>query len=143
MLAPHRYITCASPEYLQTYGEPQTIAALAQHKLLAFRHRGSNVPWNFKTEQGKVTHSIQGRLVLSDTEAILDAALQGKGICQLGAFLVGEHIRHKQLQPVLVQYSQPGPPVCAFYPTKRYLLPKVRLFLQLFDEYWKGLAIWS
>ncbi|MFY3771721.1 LysR family transcriptional regulator [Providencia manganoxydans] len=143
VLAPHRYITCASPMYLQQYGTPLSLTDLAQHQLLGFRHRGSNVPWHFKTEQGKTNYAVNGRLLLNDTEAILNAAIQGQGICQLGAFLVSESIQNGQLQPLLMQNSQPEPPVCALYPTKRYLPPKVRLFLQLFDEYWQGKAVWE
>lgn len=143
VLAPHRYITCASQAYLQQHGAPQLLTDLSQHQLLGFRHRGNNVPWHFKTEQGKTSYPVNGRLLLNDTEAILDAAIQGQGICQLGAFLVSESIQNGQLQPVLTRYSQPEPPVCALYPTKRYLPPRVRLFLQLFDEQWQGKAVWE
>ncbi|HFF8522008.1 MULTISPECIES: LysR substrate-binding domain-containing protein [Providencia] len=85
----------------------------------------------------------KGRLVLNDTEAILNAALQGHGICQLGAFLVGEQIAQGNLRPILTEFSKPEAPICALYPTKRYLPPKVRQFLQFFDEYWQGRAIWE
>lgn len=85
----------------------------------------------------------KGRLVLNDREEILNAALQGHGICQLGAFLVGEQIAQGNLRPILTEFSKPEAPICALYPTKRYLPPKVRQFLQFFDEYWQGRAIWE
>ncbi|WP_265693507.1 LysR family transcriptional regulator [Providencia rustigianii] len=142
VLAPHSLITCASPEYIKNYGIPTKINELENHQTLSFRHRGHTVPWQFKTEQGHQNYSAKGRLLLNDTEAILDMALQGHGICQLGAFLVGPLISSGQLVPVLSDYTKPENPIYALYPTRRYLPPKVRQFLQLFDEHWKGKAIW-
>ena len=143
ILAPHRFITCASPEYIKNYGIPTNINDLKNHKTLSFRHRGNSVPWQFNTEQGYQRYLTKGRLLLNDTEAILDVALKGHGICQLGAFLVGKYISRGDLIPVLSEYSKPEYPICALYPTKRYLPPKVRQFLNLFDEYWGGKAIWD
>ncbi|HEC8327234.1 TPA: LysR family transcriptional regulator [Providencia rettgeri] len=143
VLAPHRFITCASPQYLQEFGYPTTVQSLEQHNTLIFCHRGLNVPWQFKLGSAVQSYMPKGRLVLNDTEAILNAALQGHGICQLGAFLVGEQIAQGNLRPILTEFSKPEAPICALYPTKRYLPPKVRQFLQFFDEYWQGRAIWE
>ncbi|MGG4662607.1 LysR family transcriptional regulator [Providencia vermicola] len=143
VLAPHRFITCASPQYLQEFGYPTTVQSLEQYNTLIFRHRGLTVPWQFKSGSTVQNYMPKGRLVLNDTEAILNAALQGYGICQLGAFLVGEQIAQGNLCPILTEFSKPEAPICALYPTKLYLPPKVRQFLQLFDEYWQGRAIWE
>ncbi|EPL6454961.1 LysR family transcriptional regulator [Providencia rettgeri] len=143
VLAPHRFITCASRQYLQKFGYPTTLQALEQHNTLIFRHRGLNVPWQFKSGSAVQNYMPKGRLVLNDTEAILNAVLQGHGICQLGAFLVGEHIAQENLIPILTEFSKLEAPICALYPTKRYLPPKVHQFLQLFDEHWQGCAIWD
>ncbi|WP_414153915.1 LysR substrate-binding domain-containing protein [Providencia stuartii] len=85
----------------------------------------------------------KGRLVLNDTEAILSAWIEGQGICQLGAFLASEEIKKGRLLPALNEFCKPESPICALYPTKRYLPPKVSQFLSLFDEYWQGRAIWE
>ncbi|EPJ0398538.1 LysR family transcriptional regulator [Providencia rettgeri] len=143
VLAPHRLITCASPEYLQQRGEPVNPQALQCHSMLVFRHRGYNVSWKFKINGHLQNYPAQGRLVLNDTEAILAAAIEGQGVCQLGAFLVSEEIKKGRLVPVLTEFSLPESPICALYPTKRYLPPKVREFLALIDEYWQGRAIWE
>ncbi len=142
VLAPHRLITCASVRYLEKYNIPQNIGELDSHKALIFRHRGNMVPWQFRVDQRQQLYRAKGRLVLSDTEAILNAALDGQGICQLGEFLVGESIAKGHLVPILTNYSTPELPILALYPTKRYLPPKVRMFLSLFDECWQGKAIW-
>ncbi|MFO5836833.1 LysR substrate-binding domain-containing protein, partial [Klebsiella pneumoniae] len=55
-------------------------------------------------------------------------------MCQLGAFLVSEEIKKGRLVPVLTEFSLPESPICALYPTKRYLPPKVREFLALIAD---------
>lgn len=143
VLAPHRLMTCASPEYFKLQGIPSNPQKLQHHNMLAFRHRGYNVPWKFKINGNLQNYPAQGRLVLNDTEAILTAAIEGQGICQLGAFLVSKEIKKGRLLPIFSDFSLSEMPICALYPTKRYLPPKVREFLALFDECWQGRAIWE
>ncbi|HGN1705121.1 TPA: LysR family transcriptional regulator [Providencia rettgeri] len=143
VLAPHRLITCATPQYLQKHGIPENLHELQRHDLLVFRHRGHNVPWQFNTHLGLQTCNPKGRLVLNDTEAILTATMEGQGICQLGAFLVSKEFKSGHLVPVLDNFSKMASPICALYPTKQFLPPKVREFLALFDEFWQGKAIWE
>ncbi|WP_255425012.1 hypothetical protein [Providencia sp. wls1943] len=40
------------------------------------------------------------RLTLNDTQAILDASIEGEGICQLGAFLMGTAIQQGRLRSI-------------------------------------------
>ena len=143
VLAPHRMVTCASPAYLQRYGTPQSISELVKHQKLAFKHRGSVVSWQFHTPQGKQLLPVSGRLTLNDTQAILDASIEGEGICQLGVFLVGTAIQQGRLLPILSEFSRQESSICALYPTKRYLPLKVSYFLTLIDECWQGKAIWD
>ena len=52
----------------------------------------------------------------NNVEALRDAAVAGAGLCQVGAFLVGEQIAAGTLVPVLERYCRPGPPICAVIP---------------------------
>ena len=122
VLAPHRLITCASPAYLARHGMPATLDELPRHQVLAFVHAGAVVPWRYSAGGEE---RQPGRLRLGNTEALRDAALAGAGIAQLGAFLIGEDLRGR-LTPVLETIAAPGAPVCAIYPHRRHLPPKVR-----------------
>jgi DNA-binding transcriptional LysR family regulator len=143
VLAPHRFITCASPAYLEKHGIPQTPDDLAAHKKIIFTHANSIVPWQFCIGDVERCMDVQGSLRLGNTEAIRDAALSGAGLVQLGAFLVGEDIRQGRLVAVLENYSREEPPVCAVYPTRRHVSPKVRMLIEEIRKQWSDQLPWG
>lgn len=143
VLAPHRLITCAAPDYLKRHGAPETPDDLPRHQTLAFTHMGALVPWRFAQHHQERSVSVAGRLRLSNTEALRDAALTGAGIVQLGAFLVGDDIRRGRLVPLLESCAPPGAPVCAVYPHRRHLAPKVRRLIDDIAARWAHGAPWS
>lgn len=65
---------------------PQSPNALSEHQLITFSHQGSTVPWKYQAHQKEFALPVKGKLHLDNTEAILDMALSGYGICQLGSF---------------------------------------------------------
>jgi DNA-binding transcriptional LysR family regulator len=143
VLAPHRLITCAAPGYLARHGVPATLDALSQHQTLAFTHAGQLVPWRFAV-QGEERHvPVAGRLRLGHTEALRDAALAGDGIAQLGAFLVADDLHAGRLMPVLETVAPTGSPVCAVYPHRRHLSPKVRMLIDEIAGVWNTAPPWG
>ncbi len=143
VLAPHRLITCAAPAYLDRHGAPASPDDLPRHQTLAFTHMGALVPWRY-THQGQDRNvQIAGRMRLGNTEALRDAALAGAGIVQLGAFLVGDDLRQGRLVPLLESYAPPGAPVCAVYPHRRHLAPKVRRLIDDIAARWEHGAPWG
>lgn len=142
VLAPHRFVTCAAPSYLREKGVPQSPDALSQHNKIIFTHANSAVPWQFCINNEERQLDVNGSLRLSNTEAIRDAALSGLGLVQLGAFLVGEDIKQGRLVAVLEEFSREEPPVCAIYPTRRHVSPKVRMFIEEIRKQWKVTLPW-
>lgn len=129
VLAPHRFITCASPAYLEQRGHPKTPDDMMGHDQIVFTHAGTATPWRFSTGGQHRDYPVQGALRLNNTEAIRDMALAGQGIAQLGAFLVGDDVRNGDLTEILEDFSEPASLICAVYPTRRNTPPKVRLFI--------------
>ncbi|MFD4838939.1 LysR family transcriptional regulator [Achromobacter sp. NPDC058515] len=143
VLAPHRLITCAAPEYLERHGVPATPDELGRHQAIAFTHAGTLVPWRFAVNGQERIVQVAGRLRMGNTEALRDAALAGGGIVQLGAFLVGDDLRAGRLLPVLESAAPAGAPVCAVYPHRRHLAPKVRVLIDEIAGRWSSGAPWS
>lgn len=138
VLAPHRYITCAAPDYLARRGIPRSLDDLAQHERIILTHANCGVPWRYRGREIEA----RGALRLNHTEAVRDAALAGFGLAQLGAFLVGDDIRQGRLIPVLKEFTRPEAPICAVYPTRRHVSPKVRQFIATIRAAWSGHEPW-
>ena len=124
VLAPHRLITCAAPDYLARHGTPAKPEALGEHETLVFSHQGLPAPWRYLVNGQLHEQPVRGRMRFNNVEALRDAAVAGAGLCQVGAFLVGEQIAAGTLVPVLERYCRPGPPICAVYPSRRHLSPR-------------------
>ncbi|MEW6640138.1 MAG: LysR family transcriptional regulator [Pseudomonadota bacterium] len=142
-LAPHRLVTCATPDYLDAHGIPRTIAELAHHSCLTFTHAGRASEWRFMIDGTLRTVPVDGRFSASNAEALRDAVLAGHGIGQLATFLAGDDIRAGRLVALLDQHATVGEPVRAVYPSRQHLAPKVRQFIDLLVESWSPEPPWD
>ncbi|QWK80337.1 LysR family transcriptional regulator [Ochrobactrum sp. BTU1] len=143
ILAPHRFITCASPAYIEQHGTPLSIDDLQSHQKIVFTYANSSVPWRYQIGGELREIAVQGGLRLNNTEAIRDAALNSLGIVQLGAFLVGEDIRQGRLLPLLQEFYRDEHPISAVYPTRRHVSPKVRRFIEMIRKEWMARPPWE
>ncbi len=130
VVARHRVSFCASPEYLVARGEPTTVEQLGQHACLQFVQRGRQSPWRLRDRHGKtIKVHTEGRIRFDSGEALRDAATAGLGIAQLPDFLPERDLAAGRLQRVL-ECHEPDPiAIVALYPTRKFLSPKVRLFI--------------
>lgn len=143
VLAPHHFITCATPAYLQQHGIPRSIADLQNHKKIIFSYANASVPWRYQVDGEMRDVTVQGSLRLNNTEAIRDAALNNLGLVQLGAFLVGEDLKQGRLIPVLQELRREEMPITAVYPTRRHVSPKVRKFVKMLRKEWAAGPPWN
>ena len=132
-LAPRRMYVCAAPGYLQRYGRPHSLSELSQHNCLI----GSSDHWDFQQDGRELSQRVHGNWRCNSGQAVLDAALQGLGLCQLPDYYVQEHLGSGALVSVLEKHQAPNTAVWALYPQQRHLSPKVR---QLVDHLKAGLA---
>jgi DNA-binding transcriptional LysR family regulator len=58
-----------------------------------------------------------------------DSAIDGLGIVQMADFLVHREIEEGRLIRLLEAHEPDPVPIVALYPTRKYLAPKVRLFM--------------
>ena len=126
----HRVSICASPAYLALHGEPASPKELKDHTCLQFVPRGQPQPWFGRLDDGEASiFDIQPRVRFDSCLAIRDAAVDGLGILQMPDYLVDKAISENQLKRVL-EANEPDPiAIFALYPSRKYLAPKVRLFI--------------
>ncbi len=136
-LATAHYITCAAPQYLAQYGTPTTLTELLQHRCVNFIYPQTRQQptWKFEQDGKSIDLDVDSYLQFDNSEVILEAVIQGAGVVQLPKFIAAKALARGDLQPILQSYvSQVGLPIAVLYPQKRYLLAKVRVFVEFMTE---------
>ena len=72
---------------------------------------------------------ISPRLELSDGWALRAAALEGAGVVQLPAFIIGHDLREGRLEQVLTGWQGRPVPLHAVYPDNRLIAARVKAFV--------------
>lgn len=137
-----RMVVCAAPAYLEEYGRPESIEALAAHRVLVYHRSGRINPWLFpREEQEPAEFAPNSRLRFDDLAAIADAAARGMGLAWLPYWLVREFIGEGALEELLPW--QPGflYDVHATWLQTAQLPRKVRLAIDALVEAMPGLVM--
>jgi DNA-binding transcriptional LysR family regulator len=126
-LGTERLIFCAAPSYLTRRGTPESVDDLFTHDAVTYgRADGSANPWLVKRGVGPAERrSVEGRIIVGDGEAQVEAVLAGCGLAQLATWLVDEHLASGRLVQLLPDAATDGLPLHLVWPRSRQLLPKV------------------
>ncbi len=125
------FVACASPDYLALHGTPQSPADLERHNCLGHYavSRGEVFEWVFEKDGERVTFTPGGSLSISNTEALLDAAVAGAGIVTLFDMSASRWVASGALRPLLQDWQRRDRyPISVVYPQHRHLSAKVRAF---------------
>jgi DNA-binding transcriptional LysR family regulator len=133
-LASTRMVLCAAPAYLRKRGRPRRPEELAEHATLAYSYWSSGDEWQFAGPDGAVGVRVKPWMHTNNGDTCLAAALAGAGIIMQPSFLVGEDLRQKTLVELMPEFRAVELGVYAVYPTRRYLLPRVRAMVDFLAE---------
>jgi len=129
--------TCAAPAYLTRRGRPGKISDLDGHDCLI----GTTLQWHFSEKGDEKLYRPRPVWSCNNGHAVLEAALDGMGICQLANFYLDDAVQSGKLVPILEEFAPPEEPIWAVYPDKRHLSPKVQRFIcMLKDKLPKAMA---
>jgi DNA-binding transcriptional LysR family regulator len=109
-------VLCASPDYLDANGTPDTPAALTRHSCIVTSAALNR--WRFEDQTETL---VPWRLSAGNVLLACDATLGGHGIALLPQFLAEEHLATGKLRPVLSDFPLPRSEVTALYPKDRIL----------------------
>ncbi|EGA72195.1 transcriptional regulator [Vibrio sinaloensis DSM 21326] len=129
-LSSRQLFVCASPSYLEQYGEPHTLSELSHHQCLV----GSVDYWRFRDSKSEKSLRVSGRIHCNSGYAVLDAAIRGLGLVQLPDYYVQPALESGELVEVLSNYRDEREGIWALYPQNRNLSPKVRLLIDYLAE---------
>jgi DNA-binding transcriptional LysR family regulator len=132
----------ASPEYLETRGEPTQPGDLIgkRHDCLMLRYPGSReFFWMIQTPTGPQKFEVHGPFDSDDGDVLTGWALSGRGIINKPRFEVEPYIRDDRLKVILAKTPPTPVQLAAVYPHKKLQDPKVRLLLDFMAERCQGL----
>lgn len=126
-LADNPRVLCAAPAYVQARGVPSSIADLAHHDCLALTGTSH---WTFEAKGRRRQVRIHPRVASSSIEGLHEVCLGGGGIVLLSLWNVRDDLAAGRLVALpLVGTAPEDLAIWAVYPTRRLVLPKVRLFI--------------
>jgi len=124
-----RMILCASPEYLRRHGAPEHPSELANHAVISYTLLAMGEQWEFDGPERPVSVKVAPRMRTNSGDTCCAAAVQHLGIVLQPSFLVGGHLASGALVELLPQYRSIQLGICAVYPTRTHLAPKVRALI--------------
>jgi DNA-binding transcriptional LysR family regulator len=129
------HVVCGAPSYLERFGAPESPEDLAGHNCIQFTLSGHANDWTFRNANRSIRVPIDGRYKVTSSLAVRDALRAGFGLSLIPWIYVREDLDAGRLHTVLNEWSPDETTVYAIYPSRRYVVAKVRAFLDfLVDE---------
>ncbi|MBI1391932.1 MAG: LysR family transcriptional regulator [Alphaproteobacteria bacterium] len=142
-LAPCRMMICASPDYLARHGAPAHPSELADRNCLIYAYFSQEKRWSFETPEGEISVPVQGDFRVNFGEAVVEAAVAGRGIILEPTFTLAPHLAAGRLLPILTDFRPRELTVYAVYPAARLLPKKVRAFVDHLTAVFGGEPYWD
>ena len=122
-LASSRRLLIASPDYLASFGVPNSLEELGTHRAILYANREAD--WRFRGPAGETVIRPRAALRVNNGIIMRDAAVAGLGIALLPTFLIHEHVNQGRLREVDVGLPAEGADLYLVYPSNRSPSAKV------------------
>jgi len=133
-LAPHRFVLCASPDYLAAHGAPASLEELSGHTCIRFRYPSTGLLEKWAFDGKEWDRELPSGPVFNDGEAVVLAALGGLGLAQIPDYAAFQALRSGRLIPILTRYACIRGDLWLVRPVNRANLPRVEAFAQFLDD---------
>jgi DNA-binding transcriptional LysR family regulator len=140
-LASVRFVTCASPAYLEKNGVPRHPGELAEHEVLRYSNVAAARQWCFRQGNKTITARVRHRLSANNGEFLAIVATRGVGIVSGPLSLLQAQIDSGELLPILDQFTREEAGMYAVYPPGRLISRRVKIFSDALRDYFRGRSI--
>lgn len=126
----------ASPDYLGRHGIPGHPRDLLHHNCISFRHSSSGQieRWEFEKDGEKIELAVNGRLILNDSAALTQAALDGIGIAYMINGYIDRFLDDGRLVRILSDWSPSLAGLALYYPDRRRVPAKLRALIDFLRQ---------
>ena len=121
-----KWVTVASPDYIQVEGLPRHPAELAQRSTIAETSLSGPPRWTYEIEGKDQKVAVAPRLTSNDVDVQLAAARRGRGIARVLSYEVSEDFSSGSLVRLLVPYEPRGLPVHVVMAGGRHIQGRTR-----------------
>lgn len=130
LLARSRLAFFGSPEYFRKHGRPRKPEDLASHRCVAFAEPKPMDEFVFVRGRKKTRVRFHPVLTTNNGDAMRAALHRAVGVGPLPSFLARADLDVGRIEPILLDWSLPEYGVFAVYPHRRFLSPKVAVFVE-------------
>ncbi|MNK91872.1 HTH-type transcriptional regulator DmlR [compost metagenome] len=132
------WLVVASPDYLTEHGVPTVPADLLNHRCFHFSFVSPWNKWSFVQEGEGVSVPVTPSASFTQGDLLRDMALSGAGVVKLADFHIGLDVKAGTLVPLLEEFkSGIIEPVYLLYSDRKHLSPRIRVFIEFFQEKWR------
>ncbi|NRB38057.1 MAG: LysR family transcriptional regulator [Pseudomonadales bacterium] len=143
-LASVRHVVCASPDFFQQHGLPQTPEDLSTLPALCYGNLDQPGNWQYWDKSNKPhTVKVAMRMCATNGDALVEAAIAGLGILCEPSFIVHGAVQRGVLKPVLTDYQWYSMNIYAVYPQTRYVPARVRAFIDFLSNHFGEEPYWE
>lgn len=124
--------TAAAPGYFADRARPERPQDLTSHRCINLRlpTHGGLYAWEFERDGESVQVRVDGQATFNNTMLMLQACLDGMGICCVPLDLLQPHIDAGRLVPVLSDWWPSFPGYHLYYANRRQMSPALALVIQ-------------
>ncbi|WP_420589514.1 LysR substrate-binding domain-containing protein [Bacterioplanoides sp.] len=127
-------VLVASPEYIERCGKPESVKDLSSHQFILDTNHPRQDALLFVID-GEMKHvEINGSIILSQANCVIDAVHAGLGIASLPSFFVREAIQQGSLLPLQLDCPGQSYPLSALFPDREFIPQKTRVFIDFLVE---------
>ena len=142
-LASVRLVVAASPRWWAAHGLPADASALAGTTSLCYANLDRPGDWRYTGPDGAAGRlASTPRLIATNGDALVRAAVAGLGVVRLPAFLVNDAIASGELVPVLLDHGWGEIALHALYADTRFVPARTRAFVDHCAEAFGGEPPW-
>ena len=125
-----RLAVFGAPPYFEKYGRPQRPQDLERHKHLVFTEPKPRDELVFSRNSKQVRVKLTATLTSNHGAALQVALHKGVGLAMIPSFVAWRDYAAGSIEPVLTDWKLPELQVFAVYPHRRFLSPKVKVFVE-------------
>ncbi len=126
-----RHVLCAAPSFLAQQQRPQRPQDIDPRLCIGFAASPASKVREWEFRRGEETHRITpaGTLFFNSSDALLKTAVRGAAMVYVLDVLAQSYLKNGELVVLLPEWSTLRRTFYAVYPHSRFVLPKVRLFV--------------